>query len=58
VPLNPGVIDTEMLQSTFGSSAHSYPKPAEWAMNAVPFLLHLTPKHNGQSLTVPGSPVD
>jgi NAD(P)-dependent dehydrogenase (short-subunit alcohol dehydrogenase family) len=27
VPLNPGVIDTEMLQSTFGSSAHSYPNP-------------------------------
>jgi NAD(P)-dependent dehydrogenase (short-subunit alcohol dehydrogenase family) len=58
VALNPGVIDTEMLQSCFGSSAHAYPKPVEWAMNAVPFLLRLNSKHNGQSLSVPGTPLD
>lgn len=58
VPLNPGVIDTEMLRSCFGGSAGSYPKPAAWAKNAVPFLLKLGPSHNGQSLTVPGTPID
>jgi NAD(P)-dependent dehydrogenase (short-subunit alcohol dehydrogenase family) len=58
VPLNPGVIDTEMLRSCFGGGAGSYPKPVAWAKNAVPFLLSLNAAHNGQSLTVPGSPVD
>lgn len=54
VPLNPGVIDTEMLRSAFGEGAGSYPKPDEWARRAVPFLLKLGPKDTGQSLTVPG----
>ena len=58
VPLNPGVIDTEMLRSCFGGSAGSYPKPETWAKSAVPFLLKLGPSHNGQALTVPGAPVD
>lgn len=58
VPLNPGVIDTEMLRSCFGTSASSYPKPGDWASKAIPFLLKLGPEHNGQSLTVPGSLVD
>src|SRR5687767_4586443 len=58
VPLNPGVIDTEMLRSPFGGSASSYPKPEAWAKSAVPFLLKLGPAHNGQALTVPGAPVD
>ena len=58
VPLNPGVIDTEMLRSCFGGSAGSYQKPETWAKSAVPFLLRLGPAHNGQSLTVPGTPVD
>jgi NAD(P)-dependent dehydrogenase (short-subunit alcohol dehydrogenase family) len=58
VPLNPGVIDTEMLRSSFGGSAASYPKPAAWAKNAVPFILGLNSRNNGQSLTVPDSPVD
>jgi NAD(P)-dependent dehydrogenase (short-subunit alcohol dehydrogenase family) len=54
VPLNPGVIDTDMLRSCFGDSAASYPGPAKWAEAAVPFILALGPKHNGQPLTVPG----
>ncbi len=53
VPLNPGIINTEMLQSAFGGSANSYPTAAEWAKIAVPFLLELGPKDNGQQLTVP-----
>jgi NAD(P)-dependent dehydrogenase (short-subunit alcohol dehydrogenase family) len=53
VPLNPGIINTEMLQSCFGEEAASYPTPDEWAQKAVPFLLALGPKDNGQSLTAP-----
>ena len=53
VALNPGIIATDMLQSCFGSSASAYPMPAEWAKDAVPFLLSLGPKDNGKQLTVP-----
>jgi NAD(P)-dependent dehydrogenase (short-subunit alcohol dehydrogenase family) len=52
VPLNPGVINTAMLQSCFGGEADSYPTPQRWAERAVPFLLGLGPKDNGQSLSV------
>ncbi|HMC27869.1 MAG TPA: SDR family oxidoreductase [Verrucomicrobiae bacterium] len=54
VPLNPGIINTDMLRSSFGGSASSYPTPEQWARRAVPFLLSLGPQHNGQPLTVPG----
>lgn len=54
VPLNPGIINTEMLQSCFASGAEMYPKPSEWAREAVPFILSLGAKHNGQPATVPG----
>ena len=53
VPLNPGVIDTDMLRSAFGDEASSYPDPKKWAKIAVPYILSLGPKHNGQSLSVP-----
>lgn len=53
VPLNPGVIDTDMLRSTFGGSAGGYESAATWAGRAVPFLLRLGPQHNGKPLTVP-----
>ncbi len=52
VPLNPGIIHTEMLQSCFGSGAATYPEPSEWARRAVPFILGLGPGDNGQSLSV------
>jgi len=55
VPLNPGIIDTEMLRSCFGDGAQSYPKPEAWARKAVPFLLSLNAGHNGQSLSVPSA---
>jgi len=55
VALNPGIIDTRMLRSCFGESSTSYPKPEAWAKIAVPYLLGLGPRHNGQSLTVPGA---
>ena len=52
VALNPGVIDTDMLRSCFGSGASSYQSPAQWAKRAVPFLLELDASDNGRSLTV------
>lgn len=59
VALNPGIINTEMLQSCFGEeSAASYPTAEEWAQAAGPYLLGIGPKENGQPLTVPGVPVD
>jgi NAD(P)-dependent dehydrogenase (short-subunit alcohol dehydrogenase family) len=53
VALNPGIIDTRMLRSSFGAAASSYPKPERWAAAAVPFLASLGPAHNGKALTVP-----
>jgi len=54
VPLNPGIIDTDMLRSCFGESAASYSDPAAWAKRAVPFILKIGPKENGRQLSVPG----
>ncbi len=51
--VNPGVVNTRMLQSCFGPSAATYPSPAEWAKVAVPFLLKLGPADNGKQLDVP-----
>ena len=53
VALNPGIIDTDMLRSTFGPHAGHYPNATQWAKKAVPFLAALGPKHNGKSLTAP-----
>lgn len=54
VPLNPGVIDTEMLRSCWGDGAASHPKAEQWAKIAAPFILKLGPKQNGQSMSVGG----
>ena len=54
MPLNPGIINTEMLQSCFGGDADSYPAPDDWAKQAVPYILSITADDNGQPLTVPG----
>ncbi|MCW1926468.1 SDR family oxidoreductase [Luteolibacter arcticus] len=53
VALNPGIIDTDMLQSCFGESSGDFPNPADWAVKAVPFLENLGPNDNGQALTAP-----
>ena len=52
IPLNPGVINTEMLQSCFGQAAQHYPTAEEWSRQAAKYLLGLGPRHNGQSLSV------
>lgn len=54
VALNPGIIDTAMLRSTFGAGASNYPGADEWSRTAAPFLLGLGPGDNGKSATVPG----
>jgi NAD(P)-dependent dehydrogenase (short-subunit alcohol dehydrogenase family) len=54
VPLNPGVIDTDMLRSCWADGAASYPKAEQWAKTAAPFILKLGSKDNGQSVSVSG----
>ena len=53
VALNPGIINTEMLQSCFGKAAANYMSPTEWARTAVPFLLKLSSSDNGKQLELP-----
>jgi NAD(P)-dependent dehydrogenase (short-subunit alcohol dehydrogenase family) len=52
IPLNPGIVNTDMLRSSFGEQARNYPTAEKWAKTAVPWLLSLGPKDNGISLTV------
>jgi NAD(P)-dependent dehydrogenase (short-subunit alcohol dehydrogenase family) len=53
ISVNPGVVNTPMLQSCLGKSAESYISAVEWAKVAVPFLLGLGPADNGKQLKVP-----
>jgi NAD(P)-dependent dehydrogenase (short-subunit alcohol dehydrogenase family) len=53
IPVSPGVVNTEMLQSCFGEAASSYETAETWAKTAAPFMLGLTSKDNGKSLTTP-----
>ncbi len=52
VPLNPGIINTAMLQSCFAGGADNYPTANEWAKTAAPFLLKINSADNGKQLTV------
>lgn len=52
VPLNPGVIDTDMLRQAWSDGAASFPKADAWAKRAAPFLMQLGAKDNGRSLSV------
>ncbi len=53
VALNPGVINTDMLQTCWKEHASSYEDATTWASTAAPFLLSLKPSQNGQALTAP-----
>jgi NAD(P)-dependent dehydrogenase (short-subunit alcohol dehydrogenase family) len=55
IAVNPGIIDTEMLQSCFGAGASHYPGASEWIRSAGPFFAGLSAAQNGCSLTVPGA---
>ncbi len=52
IPLNPGIIDTDMLRSCFGGAASSYPTPDEWAKRAVPTILGFDEGDNGRPTSV------
>jgi NAD(P)-dependent dehydrogenase (short-subunit alcohol dehydrogenase family) len=54
IPLNPGIIHTDMLTISLGESAASYTPVSQWTLKAVPFILKLKPKDNGIPLTIPG----
>ena len=53
VALNPGVIDTNMLRSCWDENAAMYEKPESWAKRVAPFILNISQKDNGASLTTP-----
>ncbi len=52
IPLNPGIIDTDMLRSCFGGASSSYPTPEEWAKRAVPTILSFDAGDNGRPMSV------
>jgi NAD(P)-dependent dehydrogenase (short-subunit alcohol dehydrogenase family) len=52
VPLNPGVINTDMLQQCWAGEAGRYLKADAWAKKAAPFILSLGTKDNGCSVSV------
>lgn len=53
IPLNPGIINTDMLKTALGNGASSYDSASVWAKSAVPFILGLNEANTGTSLTVP-----
>jgi NAD(P)-dependent dehydrogenase (short-subunit alcohol dehydrogenase family) len=53
IPLNPGIIHTNMLEICYGEDAANYTAIKDWVEKAVPFLLQLSPEENGMPLTVP-----
>lgn len=54
IPLSPGIIHTEMLDTAFGAEANAFPTPQAWVHDAVPYILQLGAAENGQSCRVPG----
>jgi NAD(P)-dependent dehydrogenase (short-subunit alcohol dehydrogenase family) len=52
IPLNPGVIDTDMLRTCFGGSASRHPSPTKWVEKAVPYILSLNSRDSGKQLTI------
>jgi NAD(P)-dependent dehydrogenase (short-subunit alcohol dehydrogenase family) len=54
IPLNPGIIDTDMLRQCWSHGASAYPKAEAWAERAAPYMLSFSAKDNGKSLSVLG----
>ena len=52
VALNPGIIDTEMLRSCFGTGASHYSQPRDWAISAAEQILSFGLSNNGESATI------
>ena len=53
VALSPGVIDTDMLRLCWGKSASEHEKPDTWAQRVAPYILKISSKDNGASITTP-----
>jgi NAD(P)-dependent dehydrogenase (short-subunit alcohol dehydrogenase family) len=53
IPLSPGIIHTDMLEICFGDHAADYTPLQTWVKKAVPYILGLSAKDNGVSLSVP-----
>lgn len=53
IPMSPGIIHTDMLETCFGEEAAAYTAIDEWVKKAVPFILGLTTKENGVPVSVP-----
>ncbi|MEL7059185.1 MAG: SDR family NAD(P)-dependent oxidoreductase [Acidobacteriota bacterium] len=53
VPVQPGIIRTDMLDSVFGEQADEHWGTDRWKEVAVPFFLALGPAHNGRSVRIP-----
>ncbi len=52
VPLNPGIINTDLLRQCWAGEAASYPTAETWAKKAGPFILALGVNDNGRSVSV------
>lgn len=53
VAFNPGIINTDMLRQCWSEGASDYPSAERWSHIAVSFLLQLSARDNGGSVTVP-----
>lgn len=53
IPLNPGVIATDMLAQAWGEESKNYPTAEEWGRVAAPFILTLGRAENGRPVSVP-----
>lgn len=53
VPLNPGIVDTDMLRTCFQESAGHYPDATHWSHGAADYILALGPTDSGLSRTIP-----
>jgi NAD(P)-dependent dehydrogenase (short-subunit alcohol dehydrogenase family) len=52
IPLNPGVVDTDMLRSCWGGKASRFPSPQKWVEKAVPYILSLNSRDSGKPMTI------
>jgi NAD(P)-dependent dehydrogenase (short-subunit alcohol dehydrogenase family) len=53
IPLNPGIIDTDMLRTCFQEAAGHYPDAKHWSHGAADYILALGVTDNGLSRTIP-----
>ncbi|NJK37588.1 MAG: SDR family oxidoreductase [Oscillatoriales cyanobacterium RM2_1_1] len=53
IPLSPGIIHTDMLETCYGEQAANYTSIQTWVKTAVPFILQLSARDNGVPLSVP-----